>query len=260
MHKDNLSFLGELSDEDRLFINRIFDLARYANEKYMPRFSHFLDERQRYLAENALLSECADNFIFFGGYDDAKRVMLGVFPEYTEPDRASFPISPITFTYRTQDRLSHRDFLGSLMALDIKRDTVGDIIVSEGKTCVFLDNKMHFTVVNEITKVGRVGVRISDGFDESVMSKQSFTQIKGTVSKSRLDCIISLALGVSREKAAALIKNTGVNIDYRLVTSPSVQIDEGAVFSIRGYGKYKFDRICGFTRKNRVTVIINKYD
>lgn len=260
MNKGNLSFLGELSDEDRLFINRIFDLTRYAKEKYTPRFSHFLDQRQRFLAENALLSDRVDNFIFFGGYEAAQRVMLGVFPEYSEPDSSEFPILPVTFTYRREDRLSHRDFLGSLMALNIKRDTVGDIIVSEGKSCVFLDKKMHYTVINEITKIGRVGVKISDGFDESVAYEQTFTQIKGTVSNVRLDCIISLALGLSREKASELIKNTGVSIDYRLVTSPSTQLDEGKIFSIRGYGKYKFDRICGFTRKNRVTVVINKYD
>lgn len=260
MNKGNLSFLGELSDEDRLFINRIFDLARYARDKYTPRFSHFLDSRQRSLAESALLSESISNFTFYGGYDDAQRVMLGVFPEYSEPDEAEFPITPVTFTYRTEDKLSHRDFLGSLMALNIKRDTVGDIIVSKGKSCVFLDEKMHYTVMNEITKVGRVGVKVSYGFDKTIISEQSFTQIKGTVSQNRLDCIISLALGISREKASALIKNTGVNIDYRLVTSPSAQIGEGMTFSVRGYGKYKFDRICGFTRKNRVTVIINKFD
>ena len=260
MRKSDLSFLGDLSDEDRLFINRIFDIAGYAKEKYTPRFSHFLDTRQRFLAEKALLSECVDNFKFFGGYDEAQRVMLGVFPDYEEPDNEKFPITPITISYRLEDKLSDRDFLGSFMALNIKRDTVGDIIVSEGRCCAFLDSKICRAVLGEITKIGRVGVRVKEGFDGNVVSNQSFTPITGTVSSLRLDCIISLALGISREKSALLIKNTGVSIDYRLVTSPSVQIVEGSIFSVRGYGKFKFDRICGFTRKNRVTVIINKYD
>ncbi|MCC8192502.1 MAG: YlmH/Sll1252 family protein [Ruminococcus sp.] len=260
MSKDRFSFLGNLSDEDEIFVRRVCDIARRAEERYTPCFSHFLDSRQRSLASEVLASLKCNNYAFFGGYEDASRVKLGVFPEYEEPDTQAFDICGFTFSYRSEDKLTHRDFLGSLMSLDIKRDTIGDIIVGDGKSVVYADKNVGYLILHDIKKIGRTGVKVSEGADSAVRSTQTFTEIKGTVSSLRLDCIVALALGISREKSLNLVKNTGVSIDYRLINSPSFMIDEGQTFSIRGYGKYTFVKNCGFTRKNRVTVIIEKFD
>ena len=260
MYDKRFSFLGNLSDEDEILIHRVCDMAKRAEEKYFACFSHFLDARQQAFAREVLLSIKCDNFVFFGGYDGASRVKLGVFPDYEQPDEAKFGIVPFTFSYRKEDRLVHRDFLGSLMSLNTKRDTVGDIIIGEGKSVVYADEKVSCLILSDIKKIGRIGVKISVGKDEEITPIQTFTEIKGTVSQLRLDCIVSLAVGISREKASLLIKNTGVNIDYRLINAPSYQLSEGQTFSIRGYGKYTFVKNCGFTRKNRVIVIIKKFN
>lgn len=260
MYDNRFSFLGNLSDEDAILVRRICDIARRAEDKYFPCFSHFLDSRQQSLAKEVLMSLCCDNFAFFGGYEGASRVKLGVFPDYEQSDEEKFSISSFTFTYRDEDKLTHRDLLGSLMSLNIKRDTIGDIIVGEGKSVVYADENVSYLILHDIKKIGRTGVKVHEGSDGSVIPVQTFTEISGTVSQLRLDCIVSLAVGLSREKASALIKNTGVNIDYRLVNSPSYQLSEGQTFSVRGYGKYTFVKICGFTRKNRVTVIIKKFN
>ncbi len=260
MYDKRFSFLGNLSDEDEILVRRVCDIAKRAKDKYFPCFSHFLDSRQQSLAREVLMSLKYDNFVFFGGYEGASRVKLGVFPDYEQPDEVKFNIRSFTFTYRTEDKLAHRDFLGSLMSLNIKRDTIGDIIVGEGKSVVFADSNVSSLILHDIRKIGRTGVKVHEGNDGSVKPVQTFTELSGTVSQLRLDCIVSLALGLSREKTAALIKNTGVNIDYRLVNSPSYQISEGQTFSVREYGKYTFVKICGFTRKNRVTVIIKKFN
>lgn len=260
MYDNRFSFLGNLSDEDEILVRRVCDIAKRAEDKCFPCFSHFLDSRQQSLAREVLMSLKYDNFAFFGGYKGASRAKLGVFPDYEQPDEAKFNIASFTFTYRTEDKLVHRDFLGSLMSLNIKRDTIGDIIVGEGKSVVYADDNVSYLILHDIKKIGRTGVKVHDGNVGSVVPVQTFSEIKGTVSQLRLDCIVSLAVGISREKASTLIKNTGVNIDYRLVNSPSYQINEGQTFSVRGYGKYTFVKNCGFTRKNRVIVIIKKFN
>lgn len=260
MYDNRFSFLGNLSDEDEILVRRVCDIAKRAEDKYFPCFTHFLDPRQQSLSKEVLISLKYDNFAFFGGYEGTSRAKLGIFPDYERPDEAKFNIASFTFNYRTEDKLVHRDFLGSLMALNIKRDMIGDIIVGEGKSVVYADENISFLILHDIKKVGKTGVKVHDGNDGSVISIQTFTEIRGTVSQLRLDCIVSLAVGLSREKASAIIKNTGVIIDYRLVNSPSYQMTEGQSFSIRGYGKYTFVKICGFTRKNRVTVIIKKFN
>ena len=73
-----------------------------------------------------------------------------------------FPICGIEFSFRKCDRLTHRDFLGSLMSLGIERETVGDILVEDGRAVVFVKAELSDYVKSQISKVGRVGVKVDD--------------------------------------------------------------------------------------------------
>ena len=59
--------------------------------------------------------------------------------------------------------LSHRDILGSLMALGIKRETVGDILIEEGRAVVFVCGDVKEYILNQVEKIGRVGVDMTEG-------------------------------------------------------------------------------------------------
>ena len=56
-------------------------------------------------------------------------------------DEESFPITALEFTYREQDDLRHRDFLGSLMAMGIRRDTLGDILTGKAPADNYFYNR-----------------------------------------------------------------------------------------------------------------------
>lgn len=254
----DLSFLGELSDEERILLNRVAQWAEYCKDKYTEKYSFFLDERQKYLCESVLRSIGFENYLFFGGCDNAKRTVLGLFPPYVTPSEESFPISALTFKYRKADELTHRDFLGSFMAQGIMRNTVGDILVSEGETAVFVYDTVCSTI-ESIKKVGRVGVTVTQGFDKSFTPVQNFLEITGTVASLRLDCLLSLALRISREKASAIIKSTGAEVNCITVNSGDRRISEGDVFSVRGFGKFIFCKAGAVSKKERIHVTIKKY-
>lgn len=258
MRSIDLSFLGKISNEDRVMLNRLLDWTEAASEKYIDKFSFFLDERQKALCEKVLRSTGFDNYRFFGGYEGAQRTVLGLFAPYSEHSDDDFPIIPLTFSYRQADKLSHRDFLGCIMAQRVSRESVGDIIVSGGKTVVFL----YKTVVNEIScldKIGRVGVKVSQEFDESIVPVQEFQQIDSTVASLRLDCVLSAALKISREKASALIKSKGAEVNYTSVYAPDLQITEGSVFSVKGCGKFILETVGGISKKERIHITLQKY-
>ncbi len=258
MKNVNLSFLGSISDEEKILLNRVMQWADMAEEKYITRFSFFLDERQKMLCDKVLKSVGCENYRFFGGYESAQRTVLGIFPMYCEIEETLFPIVPLTFTYRKNDKLTHRDFLGSVMARQISRETVGDIIVADGKSVMFV----YKTVASDVEcmeKVGRVGVKISNGFDAGIVPIQNFQEISGTIASLRLDCVLSLALKISREKASALIKATGAEVNHSTVNSADFQLAENDVFSVRKYGKFILDSVGNTTKKNRIHIVIKKY-
>lgn len=257
MGKKDFSFIPGLSDDERILLRNILDKYDRANKIFKPVFSFFLDERKQMLAKTALESIKADKYTFEGGYQGAQRKIMIFYPENYYESEPQTPIKSVTFTYRAAYKLTHRDFLGALMSLDIKRECIGDILVGEGKCCVFV----YETVLQDvlfITKIGRVGVKVSEGYDVSVTPENSFKELSLTVSSLRIDGVVSAAAGISREKAAGLIRSSLVSLNYKEVTSASQKIDIGGTFSVRGYGKYELVS-CRETKKGRLNIVVKKY-
>lgn len=258
LNREN-AYIRQLSEEDRLLAARIADLAESGRKTSCVRFSFFLDERQCKIAQDILHSFQVTDYMFFGGFEGAKRKVLAVFPDAYTPGPEDFPITPLEFKYRNSDALTHRDFLGAILAQQIKREFLGDILVNEGETIVFAMDSVAEMLLNEITKIGSAGVkvRISEKKDFSI--QENFQEITGTVASLRVDCVVSLATKLSREKAAVFIKSAGADINYKKSFLASTLMEEGDVFSLRGYGKYRLTEIGGLSKKGKIFVRIHKY-
>ena len=90
--------------------------------------------------------------MLWGGYEDAQRRMFAAFPKELLPDSERFPVISIYLSFRKEDSLSHRDFLGALMGLGIKREALGDILVGEGRCVLFCKEEIANFVETQLTK------------------------------------------------------------------------------------------------------------
>ena len=245
-----------LNEEERYLSAHIADLHRLSVKSGVPRFSAFLNEREAAVAENSVKGTPC----FYGGYDGAARVICGFIEDtYAEELLPSdiFPVSPLTFLFRKTDKLSHRDFLGAILSLGIKRELVGDILTEEGYAVVFVHNTAA-ELVRAMDKIGKVGVSCEEGITRPLPEQQT-KRIDTTVSSLRLDCIVSAAINTSREKSALLIKSGQVNADFSPCLNVSAEVKENTVISVRGSGRYRLSEILGQTRKGRIRIIIEKY-
>ena len=247
--------------EDRFFEARLSDMTDRCEKYGSPVYSSFLDERQCSLAEQWCRRNAGDSeYTFSGGYDGARRKMLAVYPAYCAGFAADeFPMKCLTITYRREDRLTHRDLLGSFMAQRLKREVIGDIIVGEGESQVFVTEVAANDIMTSVSKIGRVGVRIADDRGFELDASQKFKEMSGTVASLRLDCIVSLAADLSREKAAALIRADKVEVNHFPAASVSQELSVGDIISVRGSGRYILSGIDGLTRKGRIHIDLRKY-
>lgn len=246
---------------DKLFTARLGDMTVLCERDGAPVFSLFFDERQCAEAEMWCRGNTAPlRYMLWGGYEDARRKMLSVYPDYCEEFITDeFPMKCLTFTFRKEDRLTHRDFLGSFMAQQIKRELIGDIVVGEGIAQAFVTEVAARTIVPAVTKIGRVGVKITDERAFELENAQKFQDIIGTAASLRLDCIVGLAARISREKAAALIRSDKVEVDHLPAASVSMELHEGNIISVRGYGRFILSGINGSTKKGRIHVALRKF-
>ncbi len=250
-------YYSRLSDEDRVLVSHIADMMSICEKSYFPKFSVFLDERQAALAQSVLNERGFVQYSFYGGYEGASRKVLGVFPEYCGD--VKFPVSALTFKYRENDRLSHRDFLGAFMSRQIKREMLGDIVVGNGHTTAFVYDTVRDVLLSEVTKIGSVGVKAEVSDNPDIKAEQAFSEKNGSVSSLRLDSVLALAAGLSRGKAADMIRGGGVTVNYCVVESVSYCLKCGDVFSARGFGKFILDSVNGKTKKDRFHITVKKY-
>lgn len=235
---------------------RIADTADICERTNRQKFLGFLSREEAVLTERTLEKRNV-NFALFGGYEEAERVMLGCFPDWDE--ERDFPITAVTFTYRKTDALSHRDFLGSLMALGLTREAVGDILVEEGRAVVFLNEDIAGFVLSQVEKIGRTGVTVSEGFSLPLPQKGELSEFNCTVASERLDCVVAALCNISRGAALQKIAEGLVSVNSVVTEKATKTVIGGDAVTVRGKGKFIIDSLDRKTRKNRIILKYKKY-
>lgn len=245
-------------EQDYIF-TRVNDLFSIAYNKERVVFSPFWNECQIAFAKQKIDSDHLKNYIFFGGHEESERKILGVFPSYTKPDKNMFPIASFSFLVPKGYQISHRDVLGALTSLNISRDHIGDILVSDDYGVFHLKESVSTVVRQELHKIGRVGIKLNDGADYEILPKRRFKDITGAVASLRFDAVVALIAKCSREKASEKIKSGLVSINYLPVIVPKKNISPGDLITIRGIGKFKIDDCISYTKKGRRFLTIHQF-
>lgn len=200
------------------------------------------------------------SYSVYGGFSDAERNALFICPAQHQPLLPS--ITPIRVKWKGNvDAISHRDILGAVLALGLRRDQVGDIVMTgEGSAVIMvLDSKALFVCAN-LTQIGRnkVNCDMIEG-EEFFASGDEGREIKGTVASLRIDAVLSLGFGIPRSRVVLLVKGGVVRANWRPVKSPSLQVREGDQISLKGKGRLRVAAIEGETRKGRIHIRLKKY-
>lgn len=247
--------------EEKMLLAAAADRLRQCEEQYIPTRSDFLDMHQRSLVESMLRNEKHDCRVeFFGGYDDAERVVCCFLPDYASAESDSGLVVARVSVTPGGRQLTHRDYLGSLLGLGIKREKTGDIIVrDDGADIVICEELADFISLN-YDKAGRTSLSVEIlPIGDLKVAEKSFSEREDTVASLRLDNIISSAFGISRSKAAEAIKKGIVFVNNTECLKIDKDVSEGDKLVLRGRGKAYLTEIGGTSRKGRVYVKFRVY-
>lgn len=240
---------------DDIFLNKMRDVSRLCDKYRTAKFSKFLDLReQQILKDNGICGT------LFGGYQDAERRMLGVFPDWEETDDSVYPIKLIKFTPKCENNLSHRQYLGTIMSLGIERDKIGDILTEPSYAYVFLCSDIADFVIKNIKKVAGCGVSAEyEDLKTAVLPQKKFEIISCVVASMRIDAIISGLLNKSRNDAKSIISGGRVSVNHLEVLKTDFAVKEGDLLSVRGFGRAEIFEIGSKTRSNKIHITFKKY-
>ena len=248
------------ADSDyKLLLSKANDTLRLAESRYDTKTLGFLNPSERMFLKDRLFIQTDMLLEFDGGYEEAERTLMVCRPEFAENNRDKY-ICMLECSGKFTEKLSHRDYLGSLMGLGINRECIGDILVLEDKTLIFSKPETAEYIIQNLTKIGRTGVKIKKcPITDSVVPRRKTKDICGTVAGIRLDSVISVATGISRGKSAELIKGGLVTVNWDQTDNVAMSLKEGDVISVRGYGRMCLSKIGGWSGKGRYHITVSRY-
>ncbi len=158
-------------------------------------------------------------------------------------------------------KLSHRDYLGSVLGLGLERAVIGDIfIVDEHSAYLACKGEMADFLADNLTHVASDTVRVIRmpvGFIPPVERKRQ--AIRDTVASARLDCVVAALTNLSREKAQVAVRSGLVDLNYETVDACDTTVEPPCVLSVRGVGKFSVLSFDGETKKGRMRLVAERY-
>ena len=208
------------------------------------------------------LSKSKLAYSLWGGSESCERKMARFGDEESIGYEMPFPIEILhiePLIEKFSDDFTHRDFLGAIMNLGIKRDTIGDIFVSNKHGYVFVDEKISEYIMENLDKIRHTHVKVSKVDSLPKEFSVNLKEVKLLVSSLRLDVVIAGKCKISRNQVLELFRDKKVFLNERVCENNSYQVKTGDIISVRGYGKMIFKEISGETRKGRIYIQMEEY-
>jgi RNA-binding protein YlmH len=251
-----VSLYAHFRPEEKPLVERIIELTELVSERKQLKLTSFLDPREQFIVQS-IVGRSSDVMVsFYGGYTGAERQRALIIPEYMEVSPGDFQVALLSIegNYGTS-AFEHRDVLGSLLGLGVKREKFGDILISEqAQQCLIAQEIVSF-VETHLQQIGRHSVSSRQiGLEQLSPATDEWSFRDRSVSSLRLDVILSEILSISRSKATPLIKSGKVKVNWKLVEQVSMILEEGDILSVKGHGRFLFSDIEGITKKQKVRV------
>ena len=157
------------------------------------------------------------------------------------------------------DALTHRDFLGSILALGLRREMLGDIVLSENCGYVFCKESVAGFITDNLERVRHTSVRVTKAAELPQQLTEEPEPQSVVVAAERLDALLAAVFRLSRSEAQKLIAAERVFADSRMCPRPDTAVKENCIVSARGYGRFRYLGISRETKKGKLRVHIQLY-
>ncbi|MFP5111203.1 RNA-binding protein [Bacillaceae bacterium C204] len=247
--------------EEQEYIDQVLNWKNYVETHYTPKLTDFLDPREQHILKMLIGEHGEVKYKLFGGCSNVERKRALIFPDYlTSIDNNEFQISLFDVQYPTKFvTIEHRQVLGTLMSLGLKRGKFGDILTEYGKCQFFAAKEISDYIKSNVETIGRAGVKLSEtDIENALPTSEIMMESDLTVSSLRLDTVISGIYHLSRQKSQLFIQQGLVKVNWTLIENPSFECGVGDMISVRGSGRAKILAIEGKTKKEKWRINVGK--
>ena len=255
-----------MNDED-LLLSVIKDKIYECENKSVIACTDFLDLRKQSVAVSYLKRAKGVRWLLWGGYENAERKILILLPYYVddffEYVKANPDEMPLVLFRADKDgfsKLGHRDYLGSILGLGIKREKIGDILVDEKGCYFFALPVISKFILTNLSKAGRGSLTITQASGIGDLSYIPEVKTKVCfVHSERLDSVCSAVFAMSRSKTSEFIEKGLVFVNDEQVLKPDFRLWTDDKIVIKGKGRAIIKDDTGKSKKDRIALVVNVF-
>ena len=242
-------------EKDEL-LKRAEDLRARCEKQATVTHTAFLTPAEQYALEQwaKYTPEC--NMLLCGGHEECERKAAFFLPFYME--RENFEPGEYISVLRAKAGFGepgHRDYMGAILGLGIKREWLGDIWVKGETAEIFCLPSVERHLLDSLDKVGRYGVKMSKAsLAELTPPQRKVKRVTFSVKSLRFDAVVAGMFNLSRTSAAGFISAGDASLNYSQCMKADAPVKEGDVISLRGCGKGIVGAEGGKSRKDRIFV------
>lgn len=253
--------------DDKMLLAHVIDKIELSKQKEKIEYTDFLDMYQISLVKNLLKKLELNNYILYGGFEESERKILIIYPDKYNMKMLEKNYSKMINVIRiklpeeAKGKYTHRNYLGGIIKLGVKREKIGDILVGEDGADILVKIETAETLKEELRNLTRFENSIIEIIELNQLRKQEIKVeiVTIIVPSLRLDNFVSDLVKTSRNKAVQIINSERVFINGQNETKPSKQIKLGDTITIRGKGRFIVKEFAGTTRSGRTIVKIEKF-
>ena len=174
--------------DEKLLVSKLMDKINERNLKNKIVTTDFLNIHEKTIYEEILKKEKILNYIFTGGFDEAERTILILYPDKLEEQYIQKQLGKwmgvITIMLdKYNESYTHREYLGGIMKLGVKREKIGDIVVLENGADIVVSSDIIDFLKQELSNLTR--------FSKAKIETKSIYEIKSAMAKTeRINIIV----------------------------------------------------------------------
>ncbi len=203
-------------------------------------FTHFLSPVDRQMAAE-FAADRQMSVTFFGGYEDAQRVIAAVHAE-RHPYTGDWPIVYLCARWdQYAPRPRGADFRKAEKALGLPEDSFGDVVVGWREAYLMMEKDASMLALEKMKRVGKTPVvlsQVSDGILVELGAPQGRVQ-RVSLAAMELEQLVSAAWGFPREQAQQFLQSGKIMVNYIPALDLKCAVHCGDLVSCSGYGKVR---------------------
>lgn len=239
---------------EEVFVKKILDYIDQVNYQQRLILTPFYNPYYQSIVKSLIGKNGDVQLKTYGGFIHSESQRMIIAPSFYEIDETYFDIIVVKIIYaKNFEKLSHRDVLGALMSLGIKRELFGDIVEKDHDFYLSLDKHIYEYLKNHLTSIKRSKVKFQE-CQEMIEVKNQYMIKSFIVSSFRLDKIVSTFYKISRQKAVELIRSGHVKVNHKPVEQINYLCNNRDIISFKGHGRVMFVDTKKQTRSNYFVV------